>query len=775
VADIAEALLGDMIPLVDHIADNVVLTKGDGAMAMFGVDGVFSDTADDVGIATWFDQLHNALKNMAADDVELTIYQCRGEADPSIYEGGLHRTPFARDLDAAYRDKLFHGSLYSNRLFLAVQIHAPNVAAQSVSRFLADTVTDPRAGINERKDRLDEICDLLQVQLRAFGLRRLGYVQRRRVVFDEIAEAIVFAMTGTWRQIGATTGRMAYAMFSEAVRFRRKHVEFHGAGDPAYAVMLAFKEYPSTTWPGMFHGLAMAPYRCTLMQSFRFLSNAAGMTAVTRKQNKMLAAGDKALSQSEALSDAADELMSRRWVLGDHSLVLIAFANSSRAIAEVGNAAWRDLAACGLVATRMTKALQAAYLSMLPGGAFWRPRPGFVKSSNFVAFAPLYNWPAGQDRGHWPGPPIAIFRTLAGTPYRFHWHVGDVGNTLLTGASGGGKTLTTGFLIAMTAARARVVALDHKRGWDLLIHRMGGDYAVLGAGEPRFAPLKALDASPYNMEFLVELIRGCIGGVMTEEEGRRLTLGLTIVMSLPPRDRSLSELRAFFDDEPEGAGARLEKWCHGNELGWVIDAPVDTIQFATLTGLDTTALLENPRARGPAMSYLFHRISLLLDGTPLLVPMDEGWRALLDETFRANIEKQLRTIRSKGGAVVFITQSPRDIIDSGIANILVEQCPTQFHFANPRGTREDYVDGLKLTSGQFEALRRLPGGEGLFLLVQGETSVVAQLPMRGLDGFIRVLSAREEDLRRIDRTRTGSASATGDPFEAFQTQKEAAE
>ncbi len=398
-----------------------------------------------------------------------------------------------------------------------------------------------------------------------------------------------------------------------------------------------------------------------------------------------------------------------------------------------------------------------------------------MKSSNFVAFAPLYNWPAGPDRGYWPGPPIAVFRTLAGTAYRFFWQVGDVGNTLLTGAAGGGKTLTTGFLIAMTAGRARVVALDHKRGWDLLIHRMGGDYAVLGAGEPHFAPLKALDASPRNMEFLVELIRGCIGGIMTEEEGRRLALGLTIVMSLPPRDRCLGELRAFFDDEPEGAGARLEKWCHGNELGWVIDAPVDTVRFGRLNGLDTTALLDNPRARGPAMSYLFHRISLLLDGTPLLVPMDEGWRALLDETFRANIEKQLRTIRSRGGAVVFITQSPRDIIDSGIANILIEQCPTQFHFANPRGTREDYVDGLKLTRGQFEALRGLPGGEGSFLLVQGGKSVVAQLPMRGLDGFISVLSAREEDLQRMDRTRAGSADATEDPFEALHRQKEAAE
>ena len=521
-----EALLGDKIPLEDHIADDVVLTRGNGVLAMFSVDGVFPDTADDTDIAAWFDRLHNALKNIAAEDVELTVYQCRGEADPSGYQAGPHPAPFARELDAAYRDSLFRGLLYSNRLFLAVQLHPPNAAAQSVVRFLADAGTNPRAGINERKNRLTEICDLLQAQLGPFGLRRLGYVRRGRVIFDEIAEAIVFAMTGTWRPIGATTGRMGHAMFSEALRFRRKHLEIHGAGDPAYAAMYAFKEYPATTWPGMFHGLAVAPYRCTLMQSYRFLSNAAGMGAVGRKQNKMLAAGDKALSQSEALTEAADELMSRKWVLGDHSLVLIAYADSPRAIAEVGNAAWRDLAACGLVATRMTHALQAAYLSMLPGGGFWRPRPGFVKSSNFVAFAPLYNWPAGEDRGHWPGPPIAIFRTLAGTPYRFHWQVGDVGNTLVTGATGSGKTTLVAFLIAMTAGRARIVALDHKRGWDLLIHRMGGDYAVLGAGEPHLAPLKALDAAPRNIEFLTELIRGCIGGQMTEEEGRRLALGL---------------------------------------------------------------------------------------------------------------------------------------------------------------------------------------------------------------------------------------------------------
>ena len=89
------ALLGDKVLLEDHIADDVVLTRGNGVLAAFSADGVFPDTADDTDIAARFDRLHNALKNIAAADVELTVYQCRGEADPSGYQTGLHRVPFA--------------------------------------------------------------------------------------------------------------------------------------------------------------------------------------------------------------------------------------------------------------------------------------------------------------------------------------------------------------------------------------------------------------------------------------------------------------------------------------------------------------------------------------------------------------------------------------------------------------------------------------------------------------------------------------------------------
>jgi len=160
-------------------------------------------------------------------------------------------------------------------------------------------------------------------------------------------------------------------------------------------------------------------------------------------------------------------------------------------------------------------------------------------------------------------------------------------------------------------------------------------------------------------------------------------------------------------------------------LGWVIDAPGDSIALdGRPHGLDTTALLDNRRARRAALLYLFHRI-----------------------------EKRLRTIRSFNGTFVFITQSPAEVLASGIGAVLVEQCPTQIHMPNPRASEDDYIGGLKRTRAEFDVLRGLPKGSGQFLLCQGTRSAVAELPLRGLDDEIAVLSGREETVRLLDRVR----------------------
>jgi type IV secretion system protein VirB4 len=261
------------------------------------------------------------------------------------------------------------------------------------------------------------------------------------------------------------------------------------------------------------------------------------------------------------------------------------------------------------------------------------------------------------------------------------------------------------------------------------------------------------------LEFLNDLIRGCIRQELTGEEDRRLALGLATVMEMPPQDRSMGEIMAFLGTTPNGAGAALEKWCHGNELGWVIDAPVDSIDMTgDVNGYDMTAIFDNARARGPAMLTLFRYVELQLDGRPILIPNDEGWKALLDPVFRPMIETRLRTIRSFGGVFVFLTQGPSEIKNSDIADVLIQQCPTQIRLPVDRATKNDYTDVLKSTEGEWEAFRALRKGSGMFLLCQGGSASVLELPLDGMDDEIATLSARQETLNVLDKVRSEKLS-----------------
>ena len=329
-------------------------------------------------------------------------------------------------------------------------------------------------------------------ELKPYRPRRLALRVQGRVVFSEMAEALVLAMTGIWRPIGLTTGRLGEALFSEQIVIDREFIKYVLPGRVWYGAMFGMKHFPAWTYPGMYAQLLASSYLSTTCQSFRFVPTNTAQDIMRRKRSRMLLAEDPAEAQAEALRSAANGLGSADYVLGDYAFSLLTFAASPKALTDVATAAWADLADSGMVVSREMLGLEAAFFSMVPGNARLRPRPGYITSANFAAMAPLHAYPIGSERGHW-GAPIAILRSRAGTPIRFHLHVDDVGNVLVTGETGSGKSLTTGFLIAMASGRARVIALDHKRGWELLIRSMNGQYAVLGAGQPSFAPLKALE------------------------------------------------------------------------------------------------------------------------------------------------------------------------------------------------------------------------------------------------------------------------------------------
>ena len=754
------------LPYVGHAAPDVLLLDNGDKLAMLHLGGLSWETAEPEAINAKHAQINILLRNIASDRLVLSTHVIRTMAEPGEYPVAQCRSEFAASLDAAYQARLESNRLYRNDLYLSVLLRPSQATGKRISGLMnrrrrGDTTRSPSS---HDLDRLEVVIATLVADLGSYQPRRLALRQNDNgVLFSEIGEALRLVLTGERSPVPLVNGHLGGAIYTNRVIVGREAIEIRGPGQSTFAAGFGLREYPATTWPGQFDSILTAPYTCCLTQTFGFLGKQAAQDIMTRKQNQMTNAGDKAASQTDALTEAADLLQSNAFVMGDHHLTLVVFADTLDALAEVAPQAVRDLAESGAAVTREDLALEAVYWGQLPGNIRLRSRPGAITSRNFAAMSALHNFPLGPKKGHW-GEPLTLFRTTGGTPYRFHLHastglVTDLGNIFVAGPAGSGKTTLVLFLLALAEKQnATVVFFDKDRGGEILGRALGGSYLVLPSGVPSgLAPLKALDASPSNIEFLKKLVTSLItddGESLKPDMDRRLGQGLRQIMQLPPEYRSLRELRAFLgQSDPEGPGARLERWCAGETLGWVLDNDADLVSVdAPFLGFDMTAVLDDATTRGPIMAYLFHRIEALVDGRRLVVAIDEFWKALTDPGFRDLVNDKLKTIRKLNGAVILATQSPRDALNSPIAHSIIEQCPTQILLPNDRADARDYRDGLKLTGPEFEAISGdLTLGGRRFLLKQGSVSVACELDLSGLDDFVAVLSGRAKTVRLMER------------------------
>jgi type IV secretion system protein VirB4 len=773
-----ERLLSSYIPWSDYARDNVMLFDDRSAFVMFQVDGLPFETVEPDVLWHQHNQMELALRNMATDGLIVHTLQCRGLADAAQYPRGQFRTAFAETLDMDYRERLFNGRrMWLNQTFIGLQLRPRRYGGEWLGEQIAQrskrSIEDESP--TERIERLLRIGGIFREALRPYRPRYLRVVQRGNQLFSEIAEAVVFAMTGFWRPVPLTVGSPKH-VFSEKFFVGWETFEVRMPHASSFGACLGLHDYPYMTFPGQFSQFLSAGYRHTLYNTFRCLNATDGQAVATRKQNRMKHAGDRALSQLKELTAAADLIASNRMTMGDHGFALTVFADDRARLPEVVERAWGDLSRGGIIVEREDIALEAVLFSMVPGNFRLRGRPAAISSRNFCAFAALHNFPAGDDRGFW-GQPTAIFRTTAGTPYKFHLHSDGLGNCFVSGQAGSGKTVWLGFIIAQSErAGAQVIVWDKDHGLESLVLALDGVYMSLinvpgqGIG---LAPLKRLTNSPEDLSFLSGLLRACIATPdpydLNPEEDRRLGIALRQVMRLPPQDRDLGEIRSFLGTDRDGAGARLEKWIWGpgetpsGEFGWVIDCPRDRVNLdAPVIGFDQSAILTDPVAAGATMSTLFHYSGKLVDGRRLMFVLDEVWAALMLPQFHAQIHNGLKTFRKLNSPIVIATQSVADALASPIGHTIREQCPTQVYFGNPTAILKDYgEEGMHLTDREFEIVKQLPKGVGQFLLKQSDRSVVASVPLSDMDDAIAVISGTAASVRALDIAKKRSGAESG--------------
>lgn len=766
-----ERSAGLHLPYARHVDDATLETRDGLLMQTIRLGGLLFETADT-------DELNYRAELRDA------MFKAIGSSRFALYHHGVRRraetaldAPFADDfsrrLDQRWRARLAARELFVNDLFLTVVRRPTPGRAGLIDRLRGaaarTNAEDRAAAFAGEKRSLDAAVEALVAALGSYAPHVLRVYQGENGPCSEPMEFLSYLFNAEMQPVALPHADLGHHLPFRRVSFGQETVELAPTGRHSrrFQALLSIKDYPAQTLPGMFDELYRLPFELTVSQSFAFVERGAALGRMNLALRRMRSAEDEAVSLRDELGRAKDDVAAGRAGFGEHHTTVAIHADTLAALdVRVAEAA-TVLSELGIVAVREEIALEPAFWAQFPGNFRYIARKGLVSTGNFAGFASLHNFPIGRPRGnHW-GDAVTLFETTAAGPYFFSFHHNDLGNFTVIGPSGSGKTVVMNFLLAQARKFApRIVFFDKDRGAELFIRAIGGQYDRLRPGTPTGLNPLQLDDTPANRQFLLEWLAMLTGATEGDDlEAIRDAIEANFLQPRPHRRlRHLSELfRGHRRPRAEDLYARLRPWWGKGERAWLFDNEADQTDLSAATvGFDLTAILDDPACRTPALLYLFHRVEERLDGSPAIIVVDEGWKALDDDVFVRRIKDWEKTIRKKNGIVGFATQSAQDALESRIASAIIEQAATQIFMINPKARAADYIDGFGLTPHEFELVRTLPDNSHCFLIKHGNESVVARLNLTGEDELLTILSGREATVRRFDALVESNGADSGD-------------
>ncbi len=760
-----EAPAGAHLPYARHIDDVTIQTRDGLLMQTIRLGGLLFETADSAELNYRAGLRDAMLRTLGSSRFAIYHHVVRRRADAALRP--VAADDFSARLDARWQERLGGKQLYVNELFVTI-IRRPlqgRIGIADRLRSLISGKSKRNAGqIAAEKHALDRAREALMASLGAYEPQLLSIYDTPDGKRSEPLEFLSCLFNADLRPVALPHGDLGHFIPARRVSFGQDCVELGPAGPLArrFVAMVSIKDYPGATFPGMFDELYRLPFELQVTQSFAMVERAAALGQMNLALRRMRSAEDEALSLRDELTYAKDEVAAGRAGFGEHHTSIAVHADNLASLEGHVAEVIALLADLGINAVREDIALEPAFWAQFPGNFRYIGRRGLVSTTNFAGLASLHNFPVGRAQGnHW-GEAVTLFETTAAGPYFFNFHRADLGNFTVIGPSGSGKTVVLNFLLAQARRFSpRIIFFDKDRGAELFIRAIGGQYDRLRPDAPSGLNPLQLDDTPANRQFLIEWLTLLAGGA-TSAELDQIRDSIETSFAQPAARRRLRYLVELFRGgarpEPDDLHARLRPWWGEGERAWLFDNERDLTDLAADTvGFDMTAILDDPTARTPAMFYFFHRVEQRLDGSPAIIVIDEGWKALDDDIFVRRIKDWEKTIRKRNGVVGFATQSASDALESKIASAIIEQAATQIFMINPKARAEDYINGFGLSRHEFDLVRTLPDSSHCFLIRHGRESVVARLDLSGESDILTILSGRESTVRMFDElvTRTG--------------------
>ncbi|BCZ85734.1 hypothetical protein PTKU64_94090 (plasmid) [Paraburkholderia terrae] len=835
------------IPYSQHLTDTIISTISGEYLIVFRVPGRTHQSAHDETLRSWVLDLNHVAKQIGNEHVKFWTHLHHHETDS--YPAGKFRTRFARELDAKLQKRFEQTPLMTNDLYLTVVY---NPVGDLTQKFLARFDRPSREQLHERQKQaiaaLEDITAQLTGAMRSYGIEPLGLYYRdkegnlieeqddateatdeldddiegdllanlpaaddgatphpvppaQRHVFSLALEWLGFLANGEWSPVPVCRGRIRdYLMTNRPVSSLFGDViQIRTIDRNLFTAAVEIREYEEETEPGQLNLLMEAPFEFVLTQVFFCMSKAAGRIFLRNQQLSLIETGDPSHSQISQITDARDDLVSGRFVMGFHYGILHMVGETAEKVQTLARLAKVMLNQCGVVAGAVGMASEAAYYTRLPGNSAFVPRPVPVNSWNFFCFSSFHNFLSGKATDNPWGRAIALFRAVTGTPAFFSFHSTPEqersfgkrppGVTGIFGRIGSGKTTLLNVLLTLAtelSLNPRMAIYDRDRGMYPLVKALRGRYTVLRDGVPTgWQPLQLKPTRIY-IAFVKRLLRVLAettlnGEPLEQHEVDDLSAAIDAVMGppiddpeahqgeqtlIPLADRSITAVAEHLPDPYRGPGERmtlaamLRPWTRNGDYGWLFDNDADTLDFSTrdINAFDLTEFLVGkdevaPITRTPMLMYLNFRVRSTIDGKRRFIQVFDEFAQYLDDPIMVReIKRGIKNDRKKDCIYVFSTQEPNDAISSSIGKTVIQQMVTLLLLENRDADPEDYTGsaGLKLAPAEYDAVKSIPEHSRQFLIKQSGQAGLAVMKLDGMDEELSILSGTPDNADRLE-------------------------
>lgn len=704
----------DLLRYATPVANGVMLLKGGELLAGFFYRGTDTESASNAELEAIAARLNGALKRFGSGWM-VHIEAIRGPAI-GYPEQGAFSTAVASLMDEERRIQYNgEGKHYESMYALMLTYLPPSKLESRASAMIyehSEDMTD-RASLHDTLiQKFEQVVTEIGGQLAGIfeGITRMrcrtvaNEIDDSEVTVDDLLGFVHYCTTGINQQIQVTK---AGVLLDTVVGSQ----DFVGGNHPRvgnkHIRVVSIEGFPSESFPGILGALNSLPIAYRWSTRFIFLEPDEGRSLLDkyRKKWKQKIRGfkDQVLNtQSGAVDeDSAAMTMDAQTAMSEAASGLVRYGHYTSVVVLMGDDRVEvdegALQCMNLIRnlgfTTRIEGVNAveAFLGSLPGHGHENVRRPILHTMNLADLIPTTaTWP-GPVRNLCPfyprnSPPLFFAATTGNAPFRVSLHVGDVGHTLILGPTGAGKSTLLEFMEAQHLRYPRAKVIKFEKGYSsfVLCHANGGDYYDIGGDHQdiAFCPLQAVDKKSERVwaEGYIETLLELQGVTVLPVHRTAIRRALEALASSEPDRRSMTEFVAAVQD-PDIQRALEAYTLAGNNA--MLDATADSVRLARFVVFEMEHLMGlGDKHAVPVLLYLFRCVERQLDGSPVLLVLDEAWLMLNNKLFQDKIREWLKVMRKANCAVVFATQSISDVGNSPIRDVIYESCPTKILLPN---------------------------------------------------------------------------------------------